>query len=78
MISKKQREETFGVINRIIGYLGLIYEVVVDKLRTPTALIIFGGLAGLPDVLGFRQSMRVQIEQEIDKQHQKDSEENKS
>ena len=64
MISRRNLEEWISTTIRVVGILGLGYEVLVDHLKTPTALVVFGGLAGLPDVLGYRQSVREQVEKE--------------
>lgn len=50
-----------------IGGGGLVYEVLIDKLRNPTALVIFGGLAGLPDVIGYRAEVKKQVKAEQEK-----------
>lgn len=47
-----------STLSRAVGIAGLVYEVVVDRFRHPEALGIFGGLAGLPDVLGLTASLR--------------------
>lgn len=53
-----------STICRIIGAVGLVYEIFLDHLREPTALVVFGGLAGLPDVLGIGSSRREKLHQE--------------
>lgn len=45
-------------ITRVAAVLGLVYETLVDRLHNPTALVVFGGLAGLPDVLGAVRTAR--------------------
>lgn len=47
-----------ALATRAVATGGLIYEVLVDKLRNPTALVVFGGLAGMPDVLNYRERER--------------------
>lgn len=42
----------------VVGGGGLIYEVLVDHLKNPTALVVFGGIAGVPEVLGYRRDAR--------------------
>jgi hypothetical protein len=63
-------------LSRAVGIAGLIYEIVVDRFRHPEALGIFGGLAGLPDVLGLtaslRQQRREQDDDEAQRQHQRE------
>lgn len=51
-------------LTRILGFIGLVYELFVDKLHNPTALVVFGGLLGLPDVLGYRASVKKELEEE--------------
>lgn len=46
------------VLCYVVGGGGLIYEVLVDHLRNPTALVVFGGIAGVPEVLGYRRNGR--------------------
>lgn len=52
------------LVTRAIAAGGLIYEILVDHLRNPTALVVFGGLAGLPDVLGYREHVKAEVERE--------------
>lgn len=47
----------------LIGGGGLVWCVAVDKLKNPTALVIFGGIAGIPDVLGYRAAVKAQAEE---------------
>lgn len=56
--------EWLSTLSRLVGILGLIYEATVDGFRHPEALGIFGGLAGLPDVLGLTASLRRQRQRE--------------
>ena len=49
---------------RVIAAGGLGYEILVDHLRNPTALVVFGGLAGLPDVLNYRASVKREVERD--------------
>lgn len=51
-------------VTRAIAAVGLVYEIAFDRLQNPTALVVFGGLAGLPDVLGYRATVRQEIERE--------------
>ncbi len=44
-----------NLLTRLVAIGGLIYEVLADKLRNPTALVVFGGLAGMPDILNYRE-----------------------
>lgn len=43
---------------RMFGLAGLGYETFVDKLRNPTALLVFGALATAKDVLQYRQIVK--------------------
>jgi hypothetical protein len=43
---------------RLAGLVGLGYETFVDKLKNPTALLVFGALATAKDVLQYRQIVR--------------------
>lgn len=42
----------------MFGLAGLAYETFVDKLRNPTALLVFGALATAKDVLQYRQIVK--------------------
>ncbi len=53
-----------ALLTRLVATGGLVYEILVDHLANPTALVVFGGLVGLPDVLGYRSAVRQQIERE--------------
>lgn len=53
-------------ISRYIGIAGLVYELALDHLRNPTALVVFGGLTGLPDVLGYHQQVKAQAKREAE------------
>jgi hypothetical protein len=53
-----------ALLIRLVATAGLIYEIAIDQLKNPTALVVFGGLAGLPDVLGFRASVKQEVERE--------------
>jgi hypothetical protein len=64
MASRKAVDEWGQSITKYVGIAGLLYELLVDKLRNPTALVIFGGLAGLPNVLGYREAVKQSIERE--------------
>jgi hypothetical protein len=59
--------EWLSTLSRLVGILGLIYCLAVDRLKHPEALGIFGGLAGLPDVLGLTASLRRQRRDEEDR-----------
>lgn len=48
----------------LIGGGGLIWEILVDRLTHPEALVVFGGLAGIPDVLGYRAVIKREAERE--------------
>jgi hypothetical protein len=67
MISRRTIEEWISTISRILGVVGLIYELFINNLNNPTAIVVFGGLAGLPDALGYRQSIRQQEERKAEK-----------
>jgi hypothetical protein len=56
---------------RLIAATGLSFETFIDHLRNPTALVVFGGLAGLPDVLGYRAQLKGEVERE--EQHNRES-----
>lgn len=43
---------------RVAGLIGLGYETFVDKLKNPTALLVFGALATAKDVLQYRQIVK--------------------
>lgn len=43
---------------RLAGLVGLGYETFVDKLKNPTALLVFGALATAKDVLQYRQIVK--------------------
>ena len=47
-----------------IGGGGLVWETLADHLRTPTALVVFGGVATAEDVIGYVRSTRERREQE--------------
>jgi hypothetical protein len=52
-----------ALLTRVVAIGGLVYEILVDHLKNPTALVVFGGLAGAPDVLGYRASVKQEVEQ---------------
>lgn len=54
------------VTRYLIGVGGLIYETLIDHLHNPTALVVFGGLIGLPDVIGYRQMVKTQARAELE------------
>lgn len=64
---QRKLTEWTNVLTRVIAAGGLIYEILVDHLKNPTALVVFGGLAGLPDVLGYRAKIKEEIEKETKK-----------
>jgi hypothetical protein len=49
---------------RLIAAGGLLFEILLDHLKNPTALVVFGGLAGLPDVLNYRTHVKREVERE--------------
>lgn len=53
---------------RMFGLAGLGYETFVDKLRNPTALLVFGALATAKDVLQYRQIVKEGSIGEIDEE----------
>lgn len=63
---KRQQEMSawLKLIIRAIAALGLAWEIIGDGLKNPTALIVFGGLAGLPDVINYRAQVKQEIERE--------------
>jgi|HubBroStandDraft_5_1064220.scaffolds.fasta_scaffold1361612_1 hypothetical protein len=65
MISRRTLEEWISTFVRIVGIIGVLYEIFARNLENPTAIIVLGGLAGLPDVLGYRQSIKQQVEKEV-------------
>jgi hypothetical protein len=56
-----------ALLTRTVAVGGLVFEIAVDRLSNPTALVVFGGLAGLPDVLGYRATVKQEVEREQDK-----------
>lgn len=48
----------------LVGLVGLLYEIVFDHLQNPTALVVFGGLAGAPGIVGYHAAVRQQVERE--------------
>jgi hypothetical protein len=69
----RQRELSgwLTLLIRTIAAGGLVFETLVDKLRNPTALVVFGGLAGLPDVLGYRAAVKREIEREVERDEER-------
>lgn len=61
---QRELSSWLGLLTRAVGLGGLVYEILADHLQNPTALVVFGGLAGVPDVLGYRASVRQEIERE--------------
>lgn len=49
---------------RAIGAIGLVAEIFVDHFRNPTAIVVFGGIAGAPDVLGYAAATREALRRE--------------
>lgn len=43
-------------VSRLMGLAGLGYELVLDHLQNPTALVVFGGLAGLREIWEIHKS----------------------
>lgn len=41
-----------STLARAVGIAAVVYEVIGDKFKHPEALVIFGALAGAPDILG--------------------------
>jgi hypothetical protein len=58
------------LVIRAIAAGGLVFETLVDHLRNPTALVVFGGLAGLPDVLGYRTAVKREVEREVERERE--------
>ena len=42
------------LLRYLVGGGGVIWETVIDKLNHAEALVIFGGLAKLPDVIAYQ------------------------
>lgn len=61
---QRELSSWLALITRAVATGGLIYEIAIDQLRNPTALVVFGGLAGLPDVLNYRQTVKQEVERE--------------
>lgn len=57
---------------RLAGLVGLGYETFVDKLRNPTALLVFGALATAKDVLQYRQIVKEGSLPPIDEEEEQD------
>lgn len=53
---------------RAVAAIGLAYETFIDHLKNPTALVVFGGLAGLPDVLGYRASVKQEVKRDVERE----------
>lgn len=45
-------------VSRLMGLAGLGYELILDHLKNPTALVVFGGLAGLREIWEIHKSTR--------------------
>jgi hypothetical protein len=50
-----------GLVFKVIAAVGLLYEIFPDHLRNPTALVVFGGLAGGVEVFGYASERRAQL-----------------
>lgn len=59
---------------RLAGLVGLGYETFIDKLKNPTALLVFGALATAKDVLQYRQIVKEGSMPSIDEEEAEDSE----
>lgn len=57
-------DQWLTLIIRVVAVAGLLYEILADHLHNPTAIVVFGGLAGLPDVLSYRSTVRAEIKRE--------------
>ena len=44
--------------SRYVGLAGCIAEVVIDRWRHPTVVIVFGGMAAGPSVARWRRALR--------------------
>lgn len=62
---KRELSGWLTLVIRALAALGLAYETLIDHLRNPTALVVFGGLAGLPDVLGYRATVKKELQRDI-------------
>jgi hypothetical protein len=52
MSFRDQVNAWLSTITRVVGIGAVVWEVLVDRLKHPEALVIFGTLAGAPDILG--------------------------
>lgn len=50
----------------LIGCGGLAWEILVDKGKNATLIMVCGGLIGLPDVLGYRSFVKAQAQTELE------------
>lgn len=57
-----------STLTRWMGLVGIGYEMFVDKLRNPTALVVFGALATAKDVLQYRQIVKEARSEEEDEE----------
>ena len=48
---------------RVVGILGLLYEIFLDRLANPTALVVFSGLAEGPDLFSYWTRLRMPPQQ---------------
>lgn len=55
------------ILKYVVGGGGCIYEALVDKLQHPTALVVFGGIAGLTNVLEYHIATRQELKNERSK-----------
>lgn len=62
------------ILKYLVGGGGLVWETVIDHLRNPTAFIVFGGIAGLTDVLGYAADVRAQAKRDIERVHEQEPE----
>lgn len=49
---------------RVVGIIGLLYELFIDQLRNPTALVVFGGLAVTPEAWELHRAIRSKAPEE--------------
>ncbi len=56
-----------ATIVRYVGIVGLLMETFADHWKHPEALIVFGGLVGLRDVMGYRAAVRREVEDEVER-----------
>lgn len=66
-MSRPELSGWLTLVIRCISALGLGYEILIDHLQNPTALVVFGGLAGLPDILGYRATVKQEVQREVER-----------